>query len=98
MAILVNPLLILSPSDRLPWSKEVTVDPVTGEDKCILNTTENKVKVWYSGTWNIWFDLTPGTPPILYKLLLESDAGIEADFLLLESDIGAETEYLALEA
>jgi hypothetical protein len=54
MGLLVDPLVILSQKDVTPW-KVVTDDPDSGsfDGQTILNTTDNQLKVWYNGCWNV---------------------------------------------
>ena len=61
MAIFIDPLILGS---SVPWGSLETSDPVTGYDgQVILNTTDSTIKIWYNLCWNVWFSLTPGTPP-----------------------------------
>ena len=65
-------------------------DPSSGnyDGEMITNSTDNKVKIWYNGTWNTYLTLTGGTPPTLYALLMEDDSNfaLEDDTILaLES-------------
>lgn len=85
MAIKIGPLVIASQSDKVPWGSIVASDPVTGSNgQVILNSSDNEVKVWYNGSWNIWFRLTSGVPSVVSYYLTE-----DGFHYLLEDDSGA---------
>lgn len=75
MGLLVNPLVILTQKDVTAW-KVVIADPAVGDfdGQAIINSSDNKIKIWYNSTWNtVEVTITPGTPPVQENIVFDGE-------------------------